>query len=126
MEGKKSRKFLNKIFHNNKKSSVSPNEWTPSFDALDLSSNNNNNYNNHNYSYTPAITNVRSERPSITRSSSIQRRYSFSNVHENGRIRLLEAKRTEYHEKMNAFTDLIQQRRGSTLRVALAPDVASH
>lgn len=64
--------------------------------------------------------------PSVSRSNSVQRRYSFSNVHESGRQRLLAAKRAEYQEKMRAFDDLIQRRRGSTLRLALAPDVTSY
>jgi hypothetical protein len=63
---------------------------------------------------------------SIQRSGSVQRRYSFSNIHESGRQRLIAAKRAEYQEKMDAFDDLIQRRRGSTLRLALAPDVASY
>jgi len=63
---------------------------------------------------------------SVKRSNSVQRRYSFSNIHESGRQRLIAAKRAEYQEKMDAFDDLIQRRRGSTLRLALAPDVASY
>ncbi|CAG8443315.1 11238_t:CDS:2 [Ambispora leptoticha] len=64
---------------------------------------------------------------SMQRSNSVVRRYSFSNIHDNGRQRLVAAKKKEYEAKMAAFDELIQKRRGSTLsRMALAPDVTSY
>ncbi|CAG8710773.1 38291_t:CDS:1 [Gigaspora margarita] len=121
---KSTKKFLNKIFHpsGNKKNSstVSPheNELAPSFVALDLS--------NHNSS-RPAVTPIKNSNEPFQyeRPSSVHRRYSFSNVHENGRQKLLAAKRKEYQEKMAAFDDLIQRRRGVTLTYALYPEALS-
>jgi len=131
---KSTKKFLNKLFNNSSKknsSSVSPvspqNEWFPSFTISD------NVVTHHvNSPYSHATTKSRHsneeifQQQSVARSNSIQRRFSFSNVHESGRQRMLAAKRAEYQEKMHAFDDLIQRRRGSTLRLALAPDVTSY
>src|SRR5688572_29156758 len=100
--------FFNGSSSKKNSSTVSPQEWipsTPSFEALDLTQR--------------TITNRRSNeevyhsqhQSSMVRSSSMQRRYSFSNVHESGQRRLLAAKRAEYQEKMQAFDDLIQRRR---------------
>ncbi|CAG8449762.1 5919_t:CDS:2 [Dentiscutata heterogama] len=101
-------------------STVAPheNEFAPSFVALDLS--------NHTSS-RPAITPTKSSNEPFRyeRPSSVHRRYSFSNVHENGRQKLLAAKRKEYQEKMAAFDDLIQRRRGVTLTYALNPEALS-
>jgi hypothetical protein len=126
---KTTKKFLNKIFNNNSKknsSTVSPtNEWFPTFTIDNVSHNVNSPYShatNRNRHSNEEIY----QHQSINRSNSIQRRFSFSNVHESGRQRLLAAKRAEYQEKMQAFDDLIQKRRGSTLRLALAPDVTSY
>jgi hypothetical protein len=121
---KSTKKFL-KIFqnHSSKKAVVSPQEeWFPSFVVSDHSSSKNRHSNDDVYQ----SRHNQFQTQSVTRSNSIQRRFSFSNVHESGRQKLLAAKRAEYQEKMTAFDDLIQRRRGSTLRLALAPDVTSH
>ncbi|CAG8588863.1 14495_t:CDS:2 [Racocetra persica] len=101
LKNKSTKKFLNKIFHpaGNKKnsSSVSPHE---------------------NDSFATSFV-------ALDLSNQLQRRYSFSNVHENGRQKLLAAKRKEYQEKMEAFDDLIQRRRGVTLTYALNSDALS-
>lgn len=131
VQKKTTKKFLNKLFNTSSKknsSAVSPqNEWFPTFTvSVD------NVVSHHNSSpYSHATNNRHSneeifQQQSLNRSNSIQRRFSFSNVHESGRQRLLAAKRAEYQEKMQAFDDLIQRRRGSTLRLALAPDVTSY
>ncbi|CAG8702686.1 4632_t:CDS:1, partial [Racocetra fulgida] len=123
LKNKSTKKFLNKIFHpaGNKKnsSSVSPHEndsFATSFVALDLSN-----------QRPPPLNSTKSSNNSneafhYERPGSVQRRYSFSNVHENGRQKLLAAKRKEYQEKMEAFDDLIQRRRGVTLTYALNSD----
>jgi hypothetical protein len=126
---KSTKKFL-KIFqnHSSKKAVVSPQEeWFPSFTVSDNShaSSKNNRHSNDDVYHHSQHHQFQQQQP-VTRSNSIQRRYSFSNVHESGKQRLLAAKRAEYQEKMMAFDDLIQRRRGSTLRLALAPDVTSH
>jgi len=128
VQKKATKKFLNKLFHttSSKKNSstVSPqNEWFPTSFITDNVSNNSP------YSHGTSKNRHSNEeiyQQSINRSNSIQRRFSFSNVHESGRQRMLAAKRAEYQEKMQAFDDLIQRRRGSTLRLALAPDVTSY
>lgn len=129
VQKKTTKKFLNKLFNTSSKknsSAVSPqNEWFPSFTVSAEY------HDNSPYSHATNKNNRHSneeifQQQSINRSNSIQRRFSFSNVHESGRQRLLAAKRAEYQEKMQAFDDLIQRRRGSTLRLALAPDVASY
>ncbi|CAI2170349.1 14290_t:CDS:2 [Funneliformis geosporum] len=102
---KSTKKFFNKIFHTHNSSKKNSSSVSPhAFDAFEI--------------VPRTIKNLRS--------GSIQRRYSFSNVHESGQRRLLAAKRAEYQEKMQAFDDLISKRRGSTLRMALAPDVTSY
>jgi len=127
---KSTKNFLNKFKFNNgnkkSSSSVAPqeNEWYPTFCVSDSTTTTHHG----GYSNTHTMTSRRSNeelQQSVTRSNSVQRRFSFSNVHESGRQRLLAAKRAEYQEKMQAFDDLIQKRRGSTLR-ALAPDVTSY
>lgn len=133
VQKKSTKKFLNKIFQNHSsKKAVSPQEeWFPTFGASDYakspSSPKKNRHSDddiyHNYHHQQQ---QQQQQSSVTRSNSIQRRFSFSNVHESGKQRLLAAKRAEYLEKMTAFDDLIQRRRGSTLRLALAPDVTSH
>ncbi|CAG8502946.1 1068_t:CDS:1 [Rhizophagus irregularis] len=133
VQKKTTKKFLNKLFNTSSKknsSAVSPqNEWFPSFTvSVD---NVVSHHNNSPYSHATNKNNRHSneeifQQQSINRSNSIQRRFSFSNVHESGRQRMLAAKRAEYQEKMQAFDDLIQRRRGSTLRLALAPDVTSY
>jgi len=130
---KSTKKFLNKIFqsHSSKKSVSPQEEWLPSFVASDNvkspSSPKKNRHSDddmyHNYHHH---NHQQQQQTPVTRSNSMQRRFSFSNVHESGRQRLAAAKRAEYLEKMTAFDDLIQRRRGSTLRLALAPDVTSH
>ncbi|CAG8478636.1 7219_t:CDS:1 [Cetraspora pellucida] len=129
---KSTKKFLNKIFHpsGNKKNSstVSPheNEFAPSFVALDLS-------NHGSYPQRPSLNSAKSSTNSnnsnepfhYERPGSVHRRYSFSNVHENGRQKLLAAKRKEYQEKMEAFDDLIQRRRGVTLTNVLNSEALS-
>jgi hypothetical protein len=131
VQKKSTKKFLNKLFNNSSKknsSSVSPqDEWFPTFTPDNSVSN----HVNSPYSDTATTSSRHSneeifQQQSVTRSNSIQRRFSFSNVHESGRQRMLAAKRAEYEEKMQAFDDLIQRRRGSTLRLALAPDVTSY
>lgn len=131
VQKKTTKKFLNKLFNTSaskkNSSAVSPqNEWFPSFTISD----NDISYNNSPYSHATNKNRHSNEeiyqQQSMNRSNSIQRRFSFSNVHESGRQRLLAAKRAEYQEKMQAFDDLIQRRRGSTLRLALAPDVTSY
>src|SRR3989337_3819223 len=112
MEKSTPKKLFNKIFNsqsNSKKNSstVSPQEWTPSFDALDLSTHRSaTNRRSNEEVYNPS-----QHQSSIVRSGSMQRRYSLSNVHESGQRRLLAAKKAEYLEKMQAFDDLIQRRR---------------
>jgi|SRR3954471_14489737 hypothetical protein len=132
VQKKSTKKFL-KIFQNHSsKKAVSPQEeWFPSFIASDNShhvssshSTSKNRYSNDDV--FQGHQHYQQQQQSLTRSNSVQRRFSFSNVHESGRQRLLAAKRAEYQEKMTAFDDLIQRRRGSTLRLALAPDVTSH
>lgn len=131
IQKKATKKFLNKLFHttSSKKNSstVSPqNEWFPtSFTTDNISYNNNSPY-SHGTNKNRHSNEEIYQQQSINRSNSIQRRFSFSNVHESGRQRMLAAKRAEYQEKMQAFDDLIQRRRGSTLRLALAPDVTSY
>jgi hypothetical protein len=130
VQKKSTKKFLNKLFNTNSKknsSAVSPQEeWFPTFTISD------NVVSHHiNSPYSHGTKNSRHSneeifQQSLTRSNSVQRRFSFSNVHESGRQRMLAAKRAEYQEKMQAFDDLIQRRRGSTLRLALAPDVTSY
>jgi len=124
---KSTKKFFNKIFHSNnnsKKSSSSVSPQNSAFDAFDLTPRTIKNRRS-NEEVFPSNSQQQSS-SSIVRSNSIQRRYSFSNVHESGQRRLLAAKRAEYQEKMQAFDDLISKRRGSTLRMALAPDVTSY
>uniref|UniRef100_A0A1D1Y8Y2 Uncharacterized protein n=1 Tax=Anthurium amnicola TaxID=1678845 RepID=A0A1D1Y8Y2_9ARAE len=136
LQKKSTKNFLNKLFHNSSSkknsSSVSPQspqtEWFPSFTvSCDNVSTNHNSSNSHAATSNNRHSNEEIfQQQSVTRSNSIQRRFSFSNVHESGRQRMLAAKRAEYQEKMQAFDDLIQRRRGSTLRLALAPDVTSY
>ncbi|GBC03744.1 hypothetical protein RclHR1_00530019 [Rhizophagus clarus] len=132
LQKKTTKKFLNKLFNNSSKknTAVSPqNEWFPSFTVSDVGTHGAH-HTNSPYSHATNKNRHSNEdiyqQQSINRSNSVQRRYSYSNVHESGRQRLLAAKRAEYQEKMQAFDDLIQKRRGSTLRLALAPDVASY
>jgi len=136
IQKKSTKKFL-KIFQNHSsKKAVSPQEeWFPSFIASDNSYNSSSShsspYSSHatkknRHSNDDVLQGHQYQQQSVTRSNSVQRRFSFSNVHETGRQKLLAAKRAEYQEKMTAFDDLIQRRRGSTLRLALAPDVTSH
>ncbi|CAG8482663.1 128_t:CDS:2 [Ambispora gerdemannii] len=67
------------------------------------------------------------ENTKLSMTSSVHRRYSYSNIHDNGRQRLHAAKKKEYEAKMSAFDELIQKRRGSTLsKIALAPDVPTN
>lgn len=135
VQKKSTKKFL-KIFQNHSsKKAVSPQEeWFPSSFTT---SDNSHQTSSHGSPYSSNVTKNRHsnddiyqghqyQQQSVTRSNSVQRRFSFSNVHESGRAKLLAAKRAEYQEKMTAFDDLIQRRRGSTLRLALAPDVTSH
>jgi len=129
---KSTKKFLNKIFQNHSsKKAVSPQEeWFPTFSVSDNmkspSSPKKNRHSDDDMFHTYHTNNYQQQQSSVTRSNSMQRRFSLSNVHESGKQRLLAAKRAEYLEKMTAFDDLIQRRRGSTLRLALAPDVTSH
>ncbi|CAG8490433.1 28_t:CDS:1 [Acaulospora colombiana] len=120
-------KKLMNIFHHNKKNpSVSPNEkeWTPSFAALDLSHPAHSHYSHSKYT-RPRRSSKEPQKPvPVVRTNSVQRRHSYSNVHENGQQRLAALKQAEYREKMEAFEDLIQKRRGSTLRVLAAPDAS--
>jgi len=132
VQKKSTKKFL-KIFQNHSsKKAVSPQEeWFPSFVVSDnsnhYSSSNTTSKNRHsNDDVFQGHQHHYQQQSSVTRSGSVQRRFSFSNVHETGRQKLLAAKRAEYQEKMTAFDDLIQRRRGSTLRLALTPDVISH
>ncbi|CAG8556942.1 6656_t:CDS:1 [Paraglomus brasilianum] len=130
------KRILSKIFTNSKKnSSVSPtNEWTPEWMATISTSNDDSNW------YSTAMTHATLAIMSTNEQEgtrhvkdrhdeendskpSMPRRYSFSTVHDNGKQRLVAAKRAEYQAKMQAFDELIQRRRGSTLRMALAPDV---
>jgi len=130
IQKKATKKFLNKLFNSSSKknsSAVSPqNEWFPSFTISDNVSSHHVNSPYSQGTNKNRHSNEEIYQQSINRSNSIQRRFSFSNVHESGRQRLLAAKRAEYQEKMQAFDDLIQRRRGSTLRLALAPDVTSY
>ncbi|CAG8447115.1 5479_t:CDS:1 [Acaulospora morrowiae] len=116
------KKKMKNIFHHNKNSSVAPNEeWKPSFVALDLTHPAHSHYSH--YCAKPARSNKEpSPKPVVmNRASPIQRRHSYS---DNGQQRLAALKQAEYAEKMRAFEDLIQKRRGSTLRVLTAPDVS--
>nr|CAG8528861.1 15517_t:CDS:2 [Entrophospora candida] len=58
--------------------------------------------------------------------SALDLRSSVSNCHESSKKRLLKAKKAEYEEKMQAFDELINKRRGNNLRSTLAYDVASY
>ncbi|KAG9290426.1 hypothetical protein G9A89_007157 [Geosiphon pyriformis] len=143
----KSKKFLNKIFHSSttKKSNatVSPsssppdNEWKPTFMNMEDDHKRSTPsspstlilpvpFSSRSTKSSNSDTDEQPNSPTVGRMNSVQRRYSFSNVHDNGRQRLIAAKKAEYQSKMQAFDELIRRRRGSTLRLVLAPDVASH
>lgn len=85
-----------------------------------------NNQFGHRSSQNMPTSTTKTNESSLIRSASMQRRSSVSNCHENSKKRLLRAKKAEYEEKMQAFDELINKRRGINLRSTLAYDVASY
>src|SRR5436190_22029478 len=91
VQKKSTKKFL-KIFHNHSsKKAVSPQEeWFPSFVASDNSLPYSSHLTNKNrHSNDDVLHGHNYQQQSVTRSSSVQRRASFSNVHESVRQKLL-------------------------------------